>query len=90
MTTAEDRARRCYSLNEMLLKIVGRYVKMECAKLIDAGFSIAEINARLPDVIVFYENWRSETLRQLMAEFDDLTERAQSVEPTSLKPMMPN
>jgi len=82
-------ARRRYAINEVLIRLMAERIKAGCGKMMDAGATAEQVNARLPDVIEYYDRWREETLSRLMREFDDL-ERPWPVDPSPLKPLTTN
>jgi hypothetical protein len=72
MSNEETRALRCYSVNELLLAFVKTRVKAEAETMLAAGASIQRVNDVLPDIISHWDTWRSEALRKLMREYDDI------------------
>jgi hypothetical protein len=88
--TDETRARRAYSINEILIRLVSQRIAVECGKMVEAGADIQQVNEVLPDVLLYYDVWREETLSRMMREFDDLERQAWSGDPSPLKPLTPN
>ena len=68
------------NVNAILLALVCERVKAECAKMIDAGATVAQVNDALPDVLLYYTTWQEETLSRCMRELDDM-ERPWPVDP---------
>ena len=79
MSDEETRARRMYSINEALIEHMGQQIKREVGKLIDAGRSVDEINEALVHVVVFWDQWREDTLEKIMQTFDE----AEALRPAS-------
>jgi len=46
-------ARRCYSINEALIRLMDERIKAEVGKMIAAGASIEQVNETLPHIIFF-------------------------------------
>jgi len=79
-------ARRCYSINEALIRLMGERIKAEVGKMIAAGASIEQVNETLPHIIFFHDAWREETLQRFMAEFADLERPRPTDDVASLRP----
>jgi len=58
-------------VNECLIKIMSHRVAAECSKMAEGGASIDRINAVLPSMIQFYDQWRADVLQRVMGELDD-------------------
>lgn len=70
MDDEATRARRVYSINEMLIRLAGQRVRFECCAMAEAGISQDEINAALPSIVGFYDEWRESALREVIDAFD--------------------
>jgi hypothetical protein len=53
-------------INAVLLAIVCDRVKAECAKLIESGADINQVNEALPDILAYYTQWQAETLQRCL------------------------
>ena len=74
------------AVNEVLIRLMCERIKIEVGKMIDAGASVEQVNDVLPDVLLYYETWRRETLDRVMREFDDLERPRPTDDGTSLRP----
>lgn len=75
-----------HAVNEVLIKLMGERVKVECSKMYEAGASVEDINAALVDIIAFWEDWRRQTLEQVMREVEGMTATLDDLSPpTSLR-----
>ena len=63
-------------------------IKAECGKMFKAGASISDINQVIPDIVMFWDTWREDTLRACMKDFDELEREAASVDGPS-SPLTP-
>ena len=86
--TDDIRARRLWSINEILVRITGERIKTEIGKLIEAGASGDQVDAALAHVIFHWDAWREGMLQQLVDQFDGID--GQPAEVTPLRPGRPN
>ena len=80
--------RRCYSINEILLRLVSQRIAAECNTMVKLGADITQVNAILPDVIRYHDQWREEMLAEMMAELDELNRLPR--DPAPLTPLRRN
>lgn len=76
------------AINEVLIRLMCEKIKTECGKMIEAGATIEQVNSVLPDMLIYYEGWRRETLNEVMRAFDDPNQP--SHDPTPLTPLRMN
>jgi len=87
--TEQSRMRRCYSVNEVLIRLMSARIKTQCNRMVADGMTVEQVNEALPAIVSQWDEWREQTLQRLMTDIDD-PEQAWPIDPLTLKPMMPN
>src|SRR5262245_54915770 len=70
MIDEATRARRVYSINECLIRLMSQRVARECSSMFDAGATAEAINDCLPHIVEHYDRWREDALQVMMVQFD--------------------